>query len=199
MRTAARIIVPLVLPHLPPRASGGFQRMCTPRGPLFPDNLTAAVTKVAIDKHTIRCFRYDKKIGIVVDKATYDFVAEYVVPLVRGVAQNLKKSPASGGGLAPRTPPAPFHFKPSPTPSIKDRVIWEPMEFAWSVLTKDVEKKSHVDRLTVDKDTKLFVQSKIEKYREAVELWNSRDKSSRKRIDLSSVLGTPDAQPLAAE
>ena len=99
MRTAARIIVPLVLPHLPPRASGGFQRMCTPRGPLFPDNLTAAVTNVAIDKHTIRCFRYDKKIGIVVDKATYDFVAEYVVPLVRGVAQNLKKSPASGGDL----------------------------------------------------------------------------------------------------
>jgi len=135
----------------------------------------------------------------VVDKATYDFVAEYVVPLVRRVAQNLKKSPASGGGLAPRTSPAPFHFKPSPTPSIKDRVIWEPMQFAWSVLTKDAEMKSHVDRLTVDRDTKLFAQSKIEKYREAVELWNSRDKSSRKRIDLSSVLGTPDAQPLAAE
>ena len=90
-------------------------------------------------------------------------------------------------------------YGPSPTPSIKDRVIWEPMEFAWCVLTKDVEKKCHVDRLTVDLDTKRFAQSKIEKYREAVELWNSRDKSSRKRIDLSSVLGTPDAQPLAAE
>ena len=173
--------------------------MCTPRGPLFPDSSTAAVTKVTIDEHTIRCFRYDKKIGIVVDKATYDFVAEYVVPLVRGVAQNLKKSPASGGGLAPRTPPALFNFKPSPTPSIKDRVIWEPMAYAWSVLTKDVEKKSRVDRLTVDRDPKLFAQSKIKKYREAVELWNSLDKSSRTRIDLSSVPGTPDAQPLAAE
>ena len=153
--------------------------------------------EVTISGHKITCVNLERKIALKVDASSHAFVAEYVEPLMRTVIRQLAKNSTHEKAFVPSTPPAPFNFDRSATPSIREKVTWEPITFSWVVTAKDPKGKPSTVRLTVDKNLKPkpFAEMKITKYREALQLWNVSDKSQRHRIvDLPL-----DTQPLQTQ
>lgn len=140
--------------------------------------------EVTIGGHKITCVNLAQKIALKVDARSHAFLAEYVEPLMRNVIRQLAKNSKHEKAFVGSSPPAPFSFDRSPMPNIRDKLTWDPMKFAWKVMTRDAKGKGSTVFLTVDRDlaSKPFADMKTTKYREAVQLWNGSDKSTRQRI-----------------
>ena len=108
------------------------------------------------------------------------FVKGFFLKVIRHVIRGAES-------VVPHTPLAKFHFQPSDTPNIKDKVVWTVSARAWraSASTQCKGPLVHHD-LPVDRTLppEAFLKAKCEKYWEAVRWWNSTDNSKRHKITL---------------
>ena len=150
-----------------------------------------AVKHVQIGKHTITCGNNERKISVRIDASGVAFIVEYIVPLMRQVIHSLALASGNEKAYAPEEPPnearAPFNFGQTLTPVIRDKVTWDPQSHTWVVKTKGQNKKAKTFLVPVstDPDPGQYAKAKIDKYWDAVRLWNDRDKSTRARISVN--------------
>ena len=173
---------------------GGGAADSAARGAPPRKSVDVPLQEVTIRGHKITCVNNERKIALKVNDRSRAFVAEYVVALMRTVVHALAKVSEHPKASVPEAPRALFSFDRNITPIIRDKVTWEASTYSWAVHAKDANGKTKTDRLTVDKElpSEAFADMKLTKYREALRLWNSADKSKRQRIhDLPL-----DAEPL---
>ena len=146
------------------------------------------LAQVAIGAHTVICLNTERKIVMLLDRASMAFISDYMVTLTRNVIHSMSKNcptPEPSSSTNATREVAPFHFVASPTPCIRDKVVWSAGRNVWQVLPKGKEgKKKKVAPLAVDASLtgKKFDDEKTRQYRAAVELWNAEDESKRIRI-----------------
>jgi len=132
------------------------------------------------------CLNYGSRIVMKLCGDTVNFIAEWVLPLLRELArsqdsQQLEAETATEE-LCPRTLQG-FHFCASKTPNIRDKVCWNPLRHSWEVCLKKA-KGTPNKKFAVDPElTPLFYEEqKLAMYVAATAAWNRLDGSNRHRI-----------------
>ena len=100
----------------------------------------SCLVEVAIGEHTVICLNTEKKIVMLLDPKSMAFISDYMVTLSRQVVHMMSKktslTPEPRSPMKPSSEVAPFHLVASPTPCIRDKVVWSPGGNVWKVLPK---------------------------------------------------------------
>ena len=151
---------------------------------------TAAAIDIIVGGFTVRCMNSKRQILLKVDERTTAFVVGWVVPLARELAlSQASVDDATDTSATTDSPPkmAAFHFTGSPTPTIRDKVIWNPMEHRWALKADKPKGAVPVQELAVNPSLGAddYNAGKALAYGRAVEAWNRLDGSKRHRIHMA--------------
>ena len=151
---------------------------------------TAAAIDIIVGGFTVRCMNSKRQILLKVDERTTKFLVGWVVPLTRELAlSQASVDDATDSTATTDSPPklAAFHFSASPTPTIRDKVIWNPMEHRWALKVDKPKGAVPVQALAVNPSLGAddYSAEKALAYGRAVEAWNLLDGSKRHRIHMA--------------
>ena len=129
-----------------------------------------------------------------VDADALIFITEYIVKRVVHLLSVAQAGTEAASSSAQPVPLAKFHFPDSPTPNVRDKVVWDPTKHAWRIIVKsehshkvsDQHKDEQGRTLSVDFSLKRedYFEARIEAYDRAIRAWNALDKSKKDRIQV---------------
>ena len=160
----------------------------------------AGVVKLDICGHSVHCLNNAAMILLKLDVHTIEFIASWVAPLVKELAETHVRTGGSkqslgldGGSKNVSSLANQFQFASLPTPNVRDKVCWEPTHHAWRVHVQKPKGMFDASDFTVDPGLcgKAYDAAKLTVYRDAVDTWNRLDGTTRARIPTSLVATTP--------
>ena len=149
-------------------------------------NIGDHIVEVLNDAHrfVIKLFDHGK-----LQKNTIAWIQKWLLPLakVRITHDSRSQKSESSQETQPVLNLAPFHFKASPTPNIRDRVTWNPTHSAWLVHVKKdkhpaAPKVLKVETTGMSKDEAAAENDKV--YIQAIQQWNKCDGSNRQMLEV---------------
>ena len=129
----------------------------------------------------VTCLNSYRKITLKFDEAAAKFISGWIVPLIKMCAS--LRAPSQDTLAPSQAESHGFQLNACPTPSIRDKVYWNPTAHTWQVLLK-LPAGQRTEDFTVEPDqsAEMYEKEKSDKYWRAVATWNRLDSSNRFRI-----------------
>ena len=148
------------------------------------------ILEITIATFDISCLNTKRRTVLKLEPKTVKFISEWMLPLiVKASTGNLAPSQATAPMVEGKPASEGFQIAQCPTPNVRDKVVWAPMEHSWKLCVKaPKEKVKALLQETFEVDRKLdstkYEEAKVRKYWRAIEVWNTVDGSNRHRIQV---------------
>ncbi len=129
----------------------------------------------------VTCLNSYRKMTLKLDEAAAKFISGWIVPLIKMCAS--LRAPSQDTLAPSQAESHGFQLAACSTPSIRDKVHWNPTAHTWMVLLKHPAGR-RTEEFTVEPDlsAEMYEKEKSDKYWRAVATWNRLDSSNRFRI-----------------